>query len=309
MPTNLAEFKDDTEFERYVLDRVAPLLPRSEGTAVIECGEGSFGVTIGAPTVTARVQAGDSSGSANGELSRDDIRPLLFLAAWKVLDQLCELALEEAGERPDHGRRWRIDQKAGKAEDGRVAPRPPFDAHPDLWARIMSAYANTTELRNSLVHRLSGVDPVTGDICGTGKPGQPAPRPVTSDEQSPFCQIAVGAAEAVIKGALSSRQEGQLAWALNQLAAHHGQPPLNASPVRGLIPRVAVPVSPGSSNDVTLDFAEIRSCARAGSPGASHYDVEIRLPDGRTLVGHLEDAPPGQASINLANPPDWLRPV
>jgi hypothetical protein len=312
MPTNLTEFIDefidDTASERYILNRVAPLLPRSQGTAVIEYGEGgSFGVTIGAPTVTARVQAGDSTGTASGQLSRDDIRPLLFLAAWKVLDQLCELALEEAGECHDQGWRYSNDCKSRKARTGRVTPRPPFGGHPDLWARIMSTYASTGELRNSLVHGGSGVDPRTGAIRGAGKPGQPAPRPVTSDEQSAFCQVAVGAAEAVIEETLPSRQRGQLAWALNQLTSHHGQPPLNTSPVHGLIPRVSVSASPGSSNDVTLDFADIRSCARAGSPDASHYDVEIRLPDGRTLVGALEEAPTRQASFNLANPPGWLR--
>lgn len=34
MPANLTEFIDDTAFERYVLDRATPLLPRSPGTSV-----------------------------------------------------------------------------------------------------------------------------------------------------------------------------------------------------------------------------------------------------------------------------------
>jgi hypothetical protein len=41
MPTDLSEFEDDTAFERYVLDRATPLLPRVAGTSVIELGDGS----------------------------------------------------------------------------------------------------------------------------------------------------------------------------------------------------------------------------------------------------------------------------
>ena len=57
MPTNLTEFADDSAFERYILDRATPLLPRSQGTSVIELGEGgSYGVAVGPPALTVRVQ-------------------------------------------------------------------------------------------------------------------------------------------------------------------------------------------------------------------------------------------------------------
>ena len=38
MPSTLREFEGDTAFERYVLDRATPLLPRSQGKSVIELG-------------------------------------------------------------------------------------------------------------------------------------------------------------------------------------------------------------------------------------------------------------------------------
>ena len=46
MPTSLTEFEDDTAFERYVLDRATPLLPRSQGTSVIELGESTRPVSL-----------------------------------------------------------------------------------------------------------------------------------------------------------------------------------------------------------------------------------------------------------------------
>jgi hypothetical protein len=63
MPANLTEFADDTAFERYLLDRATPLLPRSQGTSVIELGEaGSVGVAVGAQPAAVHVSAGDSTG-------------------------------------------------------------------------------------------------------------------------------------------------------------------------------------------------------------------------------------------------------
>jgi hypothetical protein len=308
MPINLTEFTYDTAFERYILDRAAPLLPRSQGASVIELGEGgSYGVAVGAPAVTVHVQSGDSTGSAGAQLSRDDIRPLLFGAALKVLDQLCELALEEAGVLHNAGWRYTIGFKVKEAAGERVAPTPPFDGRPDLWSRIMKTYSSTEEIRNSLVHRRLVVEPATGDISGAGTPGQPTPAPVTADEQSAFCQVAVGAAEAVINITLATRRTDQLAWALDQLTSHHGQSSLGASPVQGVIPRAIVRASPGPANDLTLDFADIASRARAAVQGVSHYDIEIRLPDGQVLAGALEDAPAGQVTFPLANPPAWLR--
>lgn len=309
MPTNLTEFTDDTAFEMYILDRVTPLLPRAQGTLAIELGDSnSVGVTIGLPPATLRLTAGDSTSSPMGHLSTDDIRPLLFGAGWKVLDLLCELALEAA--HVNHGQnnlRYSIKFKAAKAMNGTVPSTQPFGSHSKLWSRIMKTYAATEDLRHSLVHRRLIVDAATGRISGAASPGRSIPAPLTRDEQSAFCQVAVGAAEATIHQALPSRRADQLAWALDQLSNHHGQASLGTSPVQGVIPRVIVRASPGTSNDLVLDFTRIGSLARAASPSASHYDVEIRLPDGQALAGAMEDAPAGEATFSLANPPSWLR--
>jgi hypothetical protein len=38
MPVSLTEFDEDTTFERYVLDRGTPLLPRPQGTSIHRTG-------------------------------------------------------------------------------------------------------------------------------------------------------------------------------------------------------------------------------------------------------------------------------
>jgi len=308
MPATLTEFEDSTAFERYVLDRATPLLPRPEGSSVIELGElGSTGVAVGVQPAVVRVGMSDSTGSASSQLSADDIRPLFFGAAWKVLDQLIELALEQAGVSHDRGSDYTIKLKVREAANGSVIPVPPFASRPDLWLRIIMTYASTEVLRNSLVHRQLTVDQASGDITGARRPGEPASAALTASEQLAFCKVTVGAAEAVINGQLATRRAGQLGWALDQLTVHHRQPSSGASPVQGVIPVVIVRPTPRSSNELTLDFADIASRAHAAVGGVSHYDLEIHLPDGRTLAGPLEDAPQGRVSFAVASPPGWLR--
>jgi len=190
---------------------------------------------------------------------------------------------------------------------GASRPCRPSTADLTFWSRIMKIYASTAELRDALAHRRLTVDQSTGDIGGAPRPNKPAPKALIGGEQSAFCRVAVGVADAVIKGELSTRRAGQLSWALDQLTSHHGQPPFGVSPARGLIPVVIVRPWPGQSNELMLDFAHIRDRAHAAVGGVSHYDLEIHLPDGRVLAGPLEDAPSGPVVFSVESPPGWLR--
>jgi hypothetical protein len=308
MPTSLVEFGDDTAFERYILDRATPLMPRSQGTSVIELGDpNSTSVSVGLRPATVHVGASDSTRGTGDQLSPDDIRPLLFGAAWKVLDQLIELSLEQAGVSHDRGWNYTITFKVRMAAHQGVPSLPPFQGHPDIWRRSLLTYSSTEVLRNSLVHRRLIVDHSTGAIDGLARPGQPAPITLTADEQSAFCRVAVGIAEAAVKGLLPTRQGRQLAWSLDQLISHHGQPSSGVSSAQGLVPLVIVRPSFVSPDEVTLDFANITNRARAAVGGVSHYDLQIYLPDDRVLAGPLEDAPQGQVTVHTANPPGWLQ--
>lgn len=308
MPTSLTEFTDATAFERYVLDRATPLLPRAPGTSVIELGDDdTTSVAVGAQPATVHVGVSDSAGSAAAQLSADDIRPLLFGAAWKVLDQLTEFALEAATVPHDRGRHYTIAFKVGEAANGRVPPVTPLDRRSDLWVTAMETYASADVLRNSIAHRQLRVDHSNGTINGVPEPGEPAPTPFTLGEQSAFCQAAAGIAEAVINVELPTRRADQLSWALDQLASHHHQLLSGVAAAHGVVPAVIVRPTPRPSGEFTLDFASITRRARAAVGGVSHYDLHIHLPDGRVLAGPLEDAPLGEAAIALAGPPAWLR--
>jgi len=311
MPGSKAEFKEESGFERYTLDRITPLLPSSEAKSVIELGAlGSSSIAVTPQTARVNVGVNDSSGAATGLITADDVRPLLFGAAWKVLDLLVELGLRQAGFAFDDQRHqsYRIETKAKEARADRVQPVAPFDGHPALWLRIMSLYAATSELRDALVHREVRVDPGSGSITEALRPGYThAPQTLTSDEQSAFCRAVVGVANAVTTDELAARQVDQIQWLLDRLRSKHGHPSFDASPVTGLIPQVILRPIP-TSDELTIDFAAVRQGARSSVSNVSHYDLKIHLPDGRVLACPLEAAPTGSATFPISQPPDWLQP-
>jgi hypothetical protein len=311
MPTTITELVDDTAFERLVLDRAFPLMPSSGGAAsVVDLGaSGSISVAVTPQPAVASVSvsSSDSIGSPAGQLPVDIVRPLIFGAAWKVLDQIVEVALEQAGVSHDRGSDYTIMLKTQSAAAGGVRALPPFDRYTAVWGRIMLLFAATAELRNSLAHRQLAVDPSSGAISATPRPGQPLTTPTTADEQAAFCQLATGTVNAVIAGTIPGRQLAQLRWNLDRLGAHHDQPAFGDSSATGLIPRVIVRPTVSKAEDLALDFAVIRADAATAVGGVSHYDLEIHLPDGRILACGLEDAPDTTAVISISTPPTWLR--
>ncbi|MEU2302717.1 hypothetical protein ABZ584_35550 [Streptomyces antibioticus] len=304
MPTNLQEFKDDTGFERLTLDRFTPLLPRSEASSVLDLDANDLQVTPGVA-----VASGDStSGALGADLTFDDVRPLFFGAAWKVLDQLIEFALEQGSVAPKQGRRYTITEKVKHAGSGSVPPVSPFGHHPDLWHRLACIYASTEELRNSLTHRRFTVDPHTSELRGTPRnQGGAVPKSLNQGEQTAFCQAAIGAAEVVIRGRTPTRRMDQLKWVLDQLASHHAQPLLGSSPAHPMIPVLRLRRVPGSSNELTLDTAAIRRSACVTYADATNFDLEVLLPDGRVLAAPLEDVPNGPVTFSIDALPDWIR--
>jgi hypothetical protein len=300
LPITVAEFEADTAFERYVLGRIASLLPDSDATKVIELGVVDAN---GVPTQGSLVHLSvtDGMGSTRNALTADDVRPLLFGAAWKILDLLVELVLEQARPTPKQPTRMTIDSKVDKAKNGDVKEQDPFRSRPELWDRVMRTYAATKELRHTLVHRGLLVDRSTGTISEASHQGTSSTGDLTADEQWAFCGIAKDMADAVIGAApLTTRLADRIGWDLDRLVRQHGQPSLGAPASSGLIPVVVV--RQGPYDTLRLDFRAVRALAA----GHAHHDLEIHLPDGRILAGPLEDAPPGVSVLPTAPPPPWL---
>ena len=298
MPTNVQDFDDDSAFERYVLARFQPLVKEPGGGIEFELGDGSSN------SATVQAVRAVSAGPAGDQFSFSDIRPLVFGAAWKVLDLLVELRLDELGVPRDRRGHYKIIQKVNEVKNRTVSALAPFDDPQGslctLWEQVLKCYAVTEDMRHSLVHRRLTVDQSTGAISGTSG------IPLTTAELDAFCRVSEGVAEAVISGALSKRRADQLKWLLDQLGSQHQQPPFGIPSTDELIPVIVEKQTPDENNELTLDFADIRRRARALYPSASYYDLKIRIPDGRILVAGLEETPDDEVTFSLDAPPDWL---
>jgi hypothetical protein len=312
MPADITEFEQETAFERYTLDRITPMLPQTGTASVLDLGEAGTppGVTVTPQPAMAHamVFATDSTGGSADCIKVDDIRPLLFGAAWKVLDLLVETQLHQAGVKTDtkYGT-YNISTKAKAARAGTVNPPSPFDSHPDLWDRLCGIYSTTDELRNSLTHRGVSVDPTTGNMTEVLPPGfSHTPQSLTAQEQAAFCSFTIGAAKAVITGSARQRQTDQLRWLLDQLTAKHGKSPFGAAPATGFIPTVVIRSTPTSGGMLSIDFSDVRQRAANVMQGVSHFDLKIHLPDLRVLACPLEDAPAGTETFSIHHLPGWL---
>ena len=226
--------------------------------------------------------------------------PLLFGAAWKILDFGLELAFANARITPPTRIRWLIKEKVSHAKSG-DGSIPGFIPSSDLWRAITSLYVGTYGLRHTLVHRQIQVDATNQDLVGYDEQGAKL-IPVKYDEQVAFCRFAQRFAQAICDQSLMHRLEGDLRGQLTLLQSLHGIGPLggypNSRPVRVVTDLAA---------DNSLDIPTVMAVAKRTFSGAHYVDVEIHLGDGRLLVGELESAPQTSVSIDPKSPPSWLR--
>jgi hypothetical protein len=297
MIQSTSDFEDATAFERYALDSASNLVP-AVGTASVDLRGTSRTFASG---------FNDDLTLGGRQQLLADLRPLLFGAAWKVLDLLVELALRGAGEQPDrqHGTEWTIERKKALAfQHSGVCP--PLSSEATLWKALCDLYVSTLETRHSLVHRWIRVDPGSGDITGTDRNGASFPT-FTAEHQEAFIQVARAAAASVISGSLSPRQRDTLLWQLARLQGHHGHQALGGVEP-GLVPRLIADVQ-RQGTDWIMDVPSLLQQARAAFSQAEQFDVELHVPDGSDIVyeGELETAPQRPQVIDPASPPPWLK--
>ena len=299
MITTPAEFEDSSAFERSALDSVYPLLGTNPRGSIIELRD------LESPHVYATVT--ENFGEAARAALINELRPLLFGAAWKTLDLLLELALHQAGLSPKMAGRWTIAEKKAHAlaTHGVLAG---LSTDTDIWARICALYANTVEARHCLTHRSFMMSP-SGDMTDLHDQNGAAVPDVTSGEQQAFCQVSQRAAGVVLSSRFSSRDRSSLIWWLDQLANHHRLGVLGGGALGQPIPIVLVNAEHTAAG-WTVDLAR----ARDGSGmigGKPYFDIEIYFPDSGLppVSGYLEEVPSvDKVVIDPARLPPWLRP-
>lgn len=291
------DFIEATEFERLALDRYLPLFGDEPGDTW-DFRE----AIVGSGPVNLRVEfIADVRRTDEG--LRAALLPLVFGAAWKVLDLLMELALAHAGYQPDLARGWSIAEKGRLAKQGR-GESALLGVEPQTWKAIGRLYAATAEHRHCLVHRTASFSVQPIQLTGASRHGPLLP--LDQRELHAFIHLAQLVADGVRDGGLSRRSVDYLHLCLQRLERHSGvmvaegvllQPPLKAW--------MALKVD--EEGRWVADFAYLHEQLARRAP-KQHVDVWIEIPGeaSHSLFGHLDDIPRQAALLDLARLPGYL---
>jgi len=214
MISTLQDFEEGTAFELYVLERVRPAIEQHGGASIDLHGSKTI-AAVG-------VFVSESVSGAAVDALKDELAPLMFGAAWKVLDLLLEFALNRAGLAPARND-WSIAEKQQHALSGR-GDRAVLRCSQPVWETLLRIYATTVEHRHCLIHRTAKVDARTGTMEGVDRNQRPL-RPLTRGHQFALAKLAALAARGVLNGGIERRAEDHLKYQLDQLAMHTGSPP------------------------------------------------------------------------------------
>lgn len=290
------DFYEATLFECLALDRAHPVL-RDDSTDEIDLrSPHQHGGVVMHVQLRCSI-SGDAVNSLTVALT-----PLLFGAAWKILDLFVELSLNSTGQ---PRKKWNIENKATAARRGDGLQSLLTD-DPGIWRAVLALYAATVEHRHCVVHRTAQFSSQTVQLAGVDKNGA-ALRPMTQNELDAFLVIAQEVASAVIAGGLAPRSADYLSFEIDQLREHTGRPELGgkrrSKPV--IVRMVPTPVA---GQLYELDFKAAYEQATKRRPH-SHYDVWIDYPDdsGRTLFARMEDVPMKTVRFGLDSLPAYLQ--
>lgn len=307
-PETRAALAESTAFERFALEAATPAHDSGMTAATVDLrrNPGVVQVQVG---VRVGVSVVESAGRATSTPA-STLRPLLFGAAFKVLDLMLEAALEAANLTPRRPARWTIAEKIKHAQRGAGQLPPITDVAPEVWTRLCGLYVAFEQVRHSLVHRTAHVDGTDGSLSGVDDQQGPL-RPVSTGEQEQFCRLAVEVREAVLAGVLAPRSQRRISWRLNELAAQHGDALLVDAAAPHPVVRVIGDLTARPNGLWCIDVAGPLAQARGICAAASEFDGVFyahRSGTTRTFRCRLEEAP-DEAEVDLAAPPEWLREI
>lgn len=296
---SIVDFEESTEFERLVLERLCPVYSNSASDE-IDLRPSILG--IGGTQIN--VNMVESISAAALESQKMEMMPLLFGAAWKVLDLVVELSLNRAGLTPDQKNKWSI---AKKVEEAKKAGGDSSILCLDnaVWSSMCAVYAATFEHRHCLVHRLAEFSGSPPRLFGSDMQGVPL-RALETEELAAFISAAQIVASAVIGGGLDKRGEAHLRYELDRIRTHTGHASLGGLKAnKPTIVRMVLTLS--EAMHFEADFGVACEVANRVMPSAQ-FDLLIDVPDGssRVVYAKLENVPRQKVRVDLDNLPSYL---
>lgn len=292
MSNSFEGYLESVAFELYLLEKLR---------LAVEINSGSLDFR-GEQDIRVFSLYSDISEAAVNEL-KDDLTPLIFGAAWKILDLLLEFSLNCAGLHPAH-KVWTISEKQRHAlasnGDSTI-----LGCSKKVWEGILHAYASTVEHRHCLIHRIAEISVETGALSGVDRKGKNL-IPLTRSQQIAMAEIACLACRAVISKVIDSRLENQLKYFLDCLVPHTQA---TAFGTGALVAPVQIRLTLDVESDqFFLNTFGVLERARGLVPHATHFDLLVDVPDGsgRHIFCKAETVPSAKVSIDLNKLPSWL---
>lgn len=292
-----ADYAEDTDFERFVLERLGTHRIRLEEPSAIHDMRGRVGGVGGSLTI----KVGSATmGSARVEELARSLRPLGFGAAYKTLDLLVEQILR--ANTASRGRLSFVKKSAALRQRPTRLPVP-LDARPDLWDRLAKVYVQLQEARHAVTHRRAQATQ-SGDLEIHNDVGKVIDT-VTSGEISAFAACVHGTAELVIEGSSDDRRLEVVGWHLNGLQARHGLSPVPATDPNAYRRLLVMDLLNLDDGQVRFDVAQAKEAIEGQQ--ASLWDLRLHAEE-RVFVGHWEDVTNHERPIdfNPAALPKWL---
>jgi hypothetical protein len=294
---NPAEFADDTDLERLVLERLGTHRVRVADPHAIYDRRGK----AGGWNTTVRVGMVEEGIGPREELRRS-LRPLGFAAAYKVLDMLVEHVLQANGAGTA---RLTFQQKTRSLRRRPTNLPVPLDTHPGLWDRLAALYARFQEPRHAVTHRRAQAT-AAGDL-EIYDDGRQLVDTISNTEIESFAAAVHTAAELVIDARDDSRRANIAAWHLNTLRSRHALavlPATDPNAHRRLLEMDLIELGGGC---LRFEVARAREIVDH-QPKPSLWDLRLHA-GGRVFVGHWEEVPDQFATLldfHPASPPTWL---
>ncbi len=236
---------------------------------------------------------------------KNKILPLLFGTSWKVLDLLIEHELNRCGFRPSR-RNFQIKEKIEHAQK-RSIDGSSLGCDSATWNTILDLYANTTEHRNCLVHRIAKVDQNTGELTGIDQNTMKSLTALTRDQQYDFSKCTFHIAQAIINDGISCRSKAELKYYLNKLSDH-----THSGELPGAAIASEASIMMHFENDENGYFIEISKSMpiiKRLLPEINFFDIMIRDPvnSQKIYTCKYECMPPSKTYIDLLRIPGWLK--
>ena len=300
MAFNPNEFAEDTDYERFTVDRLGLHRVRIAEPGLIYHDEANpEGGRRGSITVKGGVAV---EGAEAREELRRSLRPLGFGAAYKTLDMLVEHVLRGNGV---GGARMSFARKR-TALSTRPASLPvPLDGRPELWDRMATLYVAFEEARHAITHRRAQVTR-SGDL-EVYDDSRARIDTIFSVEVAAFAAAVHVLAEAVIEVDRDGRRAAIVAWHLNTLATRHGLPNLPATDPEAGRRLLISELTPLENGLVRFDVVRARGIVTHQQP-PSLWDLEVRI-GARVFAGRWEDVPTAAGDhieFHPVSPPPWL---